>query len=83
MTKVSAAGKDYLAPLTPARQQLAQIAEILAAGLMRALAKKSSQMSPAGGESSLDISAAESGHPSPYRSENSEWLTPSSRNWQR
>ena len=41
------------ASLTPA-ERLAEIAEILAAGLMRIRARKSSQISPDGGESSLD-----------------------------
>jgi hypothetical protein len=45
--------------------RLAEIAEILAAGLMRALAKKSSQISPFTGETSLDISPSKSGHRAP------------------
>lgn len=45
------------------RERLAEIAEILAAGLMRVLARKSSPISADAGERSLDISATESGHP--------------------
>jgi hypothetical protein len=40
---------------------LAEIAEILAAGLMRLRARKSSQISPDCGEISLDILADQSG----------------------
>ena len=43
-------------------EHLFEIAEILAAGLMRLQARKSSQILPHIGESSLDISPAESGH---------------------
>ena len=48
-----------------ADMRLAEIAEILAASFMRALARKSSQNSQSIGESSLDISPAKSGHPTP------------------
>jgi hypothetical protein len=41
---------------------LGEIGQILAAGLMRVLARKSSQTSAEGGDSSLDISPSESGH---------------------
>ncbi len=47
------------------RERLAEIAEILAAGLMRLIAQKSSQISADPRESSLDFSATESGHPTP------------------
>ena len=40
-----------------------EVGEILAAGLMRVVAPKSSQTSAERGESSLDFSPAESGHP--------------------
>jgi hypothetical protein len=40
-----------------------EIAEILAAGLLRVRARKSSQVSAAGAENSLPFSAAESGDP--------------------
>lgn len=40
-----------------------ELAEILAAGLIRNHARKSSQISPDSGEISLDISPAESSHP--------------------
>jgi hypothetical protein len=43
-------------------EYLAEIAEILAAGLTRALARKSSQLSDQCVESSLDRTAAPSGH---------------------
>ena len=46
-------------------ERLSEIAEILAAGLMRLVARKSSPISADPGESSLDLSAAESGHPTP------------------
>jgi hypothetical protein len=44
-----------------ARERIAEIAEILAAGLMRLRARKSSQISPDLGEISLDILARQSG----------------------
>lgn len=47
------------------RERISEIAEILAAGLTRLRARKSSQISPHTGESSLDISATESAHPPP------------------
>ena len=46
-------------------EHLAEVAEILAAGLMRVLVRKSSQFSADTGESSLDILATESSHPTP------------------
>ena len=48
--------------LTP-DQTIAELAEILAAGLMRAVPPKSSPLSPDSGESSLHLAAAESGDP--------------------
>ncbi|MCJ7787233.1 MAG: hypothetical protein MUP20_00735 [Methyloceanibacter sp.] len=45
-----------------AAERLAEIAEILAAGLMRLKARQSSQLSPEYGESSLDYLAHQSGH---------------------
>jgi hypothetical protein len=47
-------------------ERVAEIADILAAGLMRLIAPKSSQMSRDGEENCLDILATESGH-SPRR----------------
>ncbi len=47
------------------RERLDEIAEILSLGLMRLQARKSSGKSPYFGESSLDFSACESGHPTP------------------
>jgi hypothetical protein len=46
-------------------KHLTEIAEILAAGLMRVVARKSSPIAADSGETSLDISPAESGHPTP------------------
>jgi hypothetical protein len=43
-------------------ERLGEIAEILAAGLMRLHARKSSPFSPNTGESSLDCPACRSGH---------------------
>jgi hypothetical protein len=62
-------------------QRLAEIAEILAVGLMRLVARKSSPISAENGESSLDFSATESAHPTPGRTENIGWLIPCWRNW--
>lgn len=45
--------------------RIGEIAEILAVGLMRLMARKSSPISADPGECSLDLSAAESGHPTP------------------
>jgi hypothetical protein len=42
-----------------------ELAEILALGLMRLLARKSSELSAQGGESSLDFTGKQSGHPIP------------------
>jgi hypothetical protein len=44
-------------------ERLDEVAEILAAGLSRLLAKQSSPLSADRGESSLDYTARESGHP--------------------
>jgi hypothetical protein len=46
-------------------KHLTEIAEILAAGLMRLAARKSSPISTTSGDIPLDISAPESGHPIP------------------
>jgi len=43
-------------------ERISEIAEILAAGLMRLRARKSSRLSPDCGESSLDCTATQSGH---------------------
>jgi hypothetical protein len=45
-----------------ASERLDEIAEILALGLMRLKARKSSSLSAPGGESSLDCAAHQSGH---------------------
>jgi len=47
--------------MTPA-ERLGEIADILALGLIRLQARKSSPIVADGGESSLDLSATESGH---------------------
>lgn len=49
-----------------------ELASILAAGLMRLYARKSSQISAASEESSLDFTPAESGHPTQLGSEKIE-----------
>jgi hypothetical protein len=49
-------------------ERTAEIAEILAVGLMRLLARKSSQISPDCGESSLDCPAHQSGHANALKS---------------
>jgi hypothetical protein len=46
-------------------EHLSEIAEILAAGLMRLVARKSSPIFANTGDSSLDFSATKSGHPTP------------------
>jgi hypothetical protein len=54
----SPASYDYGDPLD-------EIAEILAAGLIRLQQRKSSHLSPDAGESSLDFLANQRGHPTP------------------
>src|SRR5262245_8839067 len=49
-------------------EHLAEIAEILAAGLMRLRARKSSQYSADSRESLLDCAAHQSGHPTRFSS---------------
>jgi hypothetical protein len=48
--------------VTNPAERLAEVAEILAAGLMRLNARKSSGLSPEGGESSLDCPGHQSSH---------------------
>jgi hypothetical protein len=43
----------------------AEVAELLALGLMRLMARKSSELSPPAGETSLDFTGHQSGHPTP------------------
>ena len=50
-----------------AAERLEEIADLLAAGLMRLRARQSSPFSPDNGESSLDFSADQSGHAAPKR----------------
>jgi hypothetical protein len=56
-------------PIPPSRmtapERLAEIAEILAAGLMRLRARQSTHLSPDCGESSLDCPGNQSGHADP------------------
>jgi hypothetical protein len=47
------------------KERLGEIADVLAIGLMRVLARKSSGKPGQTRESSLDFSATESGHPTP------------------
>jgi hypothetical protein len=47
-----------------------ELAEILATGLMRLQARKSSEVCSDSGESSLHISAGKSGHPNSTKGEN-------------
>ena len=55
---MNALNPDQMAPA----ERLAEIAEILAAGLMRLKARKSTPLSAHSGESSLDCPAHQSGH---------------------
>jgi hypothetical protein len=50
---------------TAPSERIAEIAEILGAGLQRALARKSSEVSADSGESSLHILPGQSGDPTP------------------
>lgn len=52
--------------------RISEIAELLALGLMRLQARKSSRIGPDRGESSLHFSPAESGDPARAGSENRE-----------
>ena len=45
-----------------ADERLAEVADILAAGLMRLKSRQSTPLSPHGGESSLDCAGHQSGH---------------------
>lgn len=51
----------------PATERFVEVAEILAAGLMRALALKSSRKSSGLGDVSLDFSGNQSGHAGPAK----------------
>jgi hypothetical protein len=53
-------------------ERLVEIAEILAAGLLRALARKSSPKSADIGESSLHILVDQSAHPTPVNRRTSD-----------
>ena len=55
---MNALNPDQMAPA----ERLAEIAEILAAGLMRLKSRQSTALSPNGGESSLDCPAHRSSH---------------------
>ena len=58
--------------LNHADERPTEIAEILAVGLQRALAPKSSEVCGHGGESSLHILPDQSGHPAPVTRRNSD-----------
>ena len=62
----------FFSPHASGSDPRAEIAEILAAGLIRLLVRKSTQILPAEGNSSLDISAIESGHAVSLRMEDSD-----------
>jgi hypothetical protein len=64
-TELMAGSNPFLVDDLSAGERLSEIAEILAAGLMRVVARKSSPISADTGESSLDISGHQSGHPTP------------------
>jgi hypothetical protein len=51
--------------LTENNSNVAEVASLLALGLMRLLARKSSELSLETGENSLDFTGHRSGHPSP------------------
>ena len=55
--------------LTETEERLSEIAEILAAGLMRLQARKSSQISADCGDSSLDFTGHQSGPANPHSPE--------------
>jgi hypothetical protein len=59
-------------PSLEVTERLAEVASTLAVGLMRLQARKSSQISPPAGESSLHFSPAESGDPARIGRENRE-----------
>ena len=52
-----------------APDHVSEVAEILALGLVRLLARKSSELLKTSGETSLDFSVPQSGHPEPSRPE--------------
>lgn len=58
------------ADMIVATEHIGEIAEILAAGVMRLQARKSSEFCGSHGESSLHFSAAESSHPTRSEREN-------------
>lgn len=62
MRRVDAARRDERSA-----DRMAEIAEILGLGLIRLRARKSSEYSPTGGESSLDCLAHQSGHATPEK----------------
>jgi len=71
LQRVETYGPGATGPRDP-QERLSELSEILAAGLMRAAARKSSRFSPPAGESSLDFMGAESGHPTQFASEKPE-----------
>jgi hypothetical protein len=67
--QLQTAGTSMTIALSPARmtapERLDEIAEILALGAMRLIARKSSRLSAAYGETSLDFTPERSGHAKP------------------
>ena len=66
MSSARGLGEQTAPPVTAQSANVGRIGEVaamLALGLIRLQAPKSSQISPDRGESSLDISPAKSGHP--------------------
>ncbi len=53
--------------LMTSAERLAELAELLAQGLVRLRARQSTEVSAHGGESRLDFSAARSGHDRPRK----------------
>jgi hypothetical protein len=58
--------------LSSSEERIREIGTILASGLMRVLAGKSSGQRAVSGESSLDFSAIKSGHPMPVTDRGSD-----------
>ena len=63
---------SYEATALDSDRRIFEVAELLAAGLMRLAARKSSRIARKRGESSLHFSAAESGDPARIGRENRE-----------
>ncbi len=70
-SRLGPANPTPTAMLSPA-ERVTEIAEILAAGLMRLVASKSTPNSADTGDSLLDFSPSESGHPAQLRRRTSD-----------